>query len=216
MPRYFFTVLLLVVSVSLPIALSTQENPSVELATLPPAEEETATEELPAREALTDIEGHWAEVQINNLYQTRVINGYEDGSFGPDDSVTRTQFLIIALRAFNYEVPDENYADFAHSVGIISDLDLWKNQGSENVTRAEALKILLNAGNLEISGELTPNFIDVDTVTDWFAPYSAFALAQGIMTGDAEGKFKGSAYVSRAETCVLTVRIMERQPSDIE
>lgn len=216
MTRYFFTVLLLILSISVPIGLSMQENQGVDLASVPvPSDEDASDESLEPRTPLTDIAGHWAENDINNLYQTNIINGYGDGRFGPNDRVTRTQFLTIALRALNYDAPEDAFADFAYSVGIISNLDLWKNYGDEPVTRAEALKILLNAGNLEAGDELSPNFPDVDIVNDWFANYSAFAMAQGIVTGDASGNFNGSDFVTRAETCALTLRIMERQPSDI-
>ncbi len=213
MPRYFFNVLLLAISISVPIALSVQENAPVDLASVPTSGQEESTED---REPLTDIAGHWGETSINNLYQTYVVNGYGDGTFGPNDPVTRWQFLTIALRAFNYDTAGAEPADFAYSVGIISDLDLWANHGDDHVTRGEALKILLNAGNLEIGDSLSPNFTDVDIVNDWFAVYSAFGMAQGIVTGDAEGNFNGLDNVTRAETCTLTVRIMERQPSDIE
>ena len=215
MPRYFFNVLLLVISISVPIGISMQEDQTIDLASVP-APTEVESEASEEREPLTDIAGHWAEDSINNLYQTYVVNGYEDGSFGPNDPVTRWQFLTIALRAFNYDTAGAEPADFAYSVGIISDLDLWSNHGDDHVTRAEALKILLNAGNLEVGESLSPNFADVDIVNDWFALYSAFGMAQGIVTGDTEGNFNGLDNVTRAETCVLTLRIMERQPSDVE
>lgn len=211
MTRYFFTVLLLVISVSLPIALSTQETSPVQL-----AEESPETEAIEEREPLKDIAGHWAEAAINNLYQTHVVNGYQDGNFGPNDAVTRTQFLVIILRAFNYDLDGEEYADFAYSVGIINNLDLWKNHGDDHVSRGEALKILLNAGNLEAGTLLTPNFQDVDIVNDWFAVYSAYGKAQSIILGDRNGNFNGKSEITRAETCVLTVRVMERQPSEVE
>lgn len=220
MPRYFFNILLLVISLSLPIGLSMQANTAVDLASIPHDDTTTETSEtsettVEEREPLTDIAGHWAEEEIDNLYQTYVVNGYGDGTFGPDDPVTRTQFLTIALRAFNYDTAEMEVADFAYSVGIIGDLDLWKNHGGDSVTRAEALKILLNTGNLDAGETLTPNFVDVDIVNDWFAVYSAFGLAQGIVTGNAEGEFNGNETVTRAETCALTLRIMQRQPSDL-
>ncbi len=220
MQRYFFNILLLVISLSLPIGLSMQTDPAVDLASTP--HETTTTEStessettLEERDPLTDIAGHWAEEEIDNLYQTYVVNGYGDGTFGPDDPVTRTQFLTIALRAFNYDTAETEVADFAYSVGIISDLDLWKNHGGDSVTRAEALKILLNAANLDAGETLTPNFVDVDIVNDWFAVYSAYGKAQGIVTGNVDGDFNGLDTVTRAETCALTLRIMQRLPSDL-
>lgn len=214
--RYFFTVLLLVVSVGLPIALSTVEQNPKQIAetdaTVELTEDEDETTET-REPVLTDIEGHWAQEEIENMYNSHVINGYEDGSFGPDNSVTRTQYLTITLRAFSHDDAEGEFADYAYSIGIISNLDLWKNHGDEHVTRAEALKILIGLANMEVGDTLTPNFPDVDIVNDWFANYSAFALAQGISTGDSEGNFNGNDEVTRAETCVLTTRIMEKLPS---
>lgn len=218
MQRYWFTVLLLTISLSIPIALSTQEtqNPTVELATIPEESVEFLDDHTDVIESITfpDVKGHWAQSQIENLATSHVVNGYSNGTFGPNDAVTRTQFLIISLRSFGYEVPDKNYADFAYSVGVINDLDLWKNHGDDHVTRAEGLKILLNAADLEVGTALTPNFSDVDTVNDWFAVYSAFAKAQGIVTGDSAGNFNGDSNITRAETCALAVRVLERLPSD--
>ncbi len=230
MTRYFFTVLLLILSIGIPLGLSLQENrpeAAVVLTSKDEGEDEDKDEDETKTEGietdseasttlppLTDIVGHWAEDEINNLYYAEVIHGYGDGTFGPDDPVTRFQLLKIILGAFDYEVEDEAYADYAYDIGIISNLDLWKNHPNDPVIRAEALKVILETSGLDEGTALTPNFADVDTVNDWFAVYSAFAKAQGISTGDAEGNFNGSDNVSRAEVCALTVRVMERLPSE--
>lgn len=212
--RYFFTILLLLVSVGVPIVLSGME------AKVPIAQNNDAPVELTeeeayfvAREPLTDIEGHWAENSIENLYHSGVVKGYGDGTFGPNDPVTRTQYLTITLRAFGHDEAEDNWADYAYSIGVISDLELWKNNGDDHVSRAEGLKILIELVGINKGTSLSPNFLDVDIVNDWFAPYAAFALAQGISTGDSEGNFNGNADITRAETCTLTLRMMERLPS---
>ncbi len=225
MLRYFFTVFLLLVSVGIPVVLSNIEaknaalaennklEENVELSTEAENEEEP-TEESSKRNPLEDISGHWAEKAIMALYSSHVVNGYEDGNFGPDDPVTRTQYLTITFKAFGHELENETWADYAYSIGVISDLDRWKNKGDENVSRAEALKVLIELSGMEANSGLTPNFPDVDIINDWFANYAAFALAQKISTGDAEGNFNGNTPITRAETCVLTVRIMEKLPSN--
>ena len=49
----------------------------------------------------TDVNGHWAEMQINGLTDNSVINGYEDGTFLPNNHITRTEACVVISRAFN-------------------------------------------------------------------------------------------------------------------
>ncbi|MEI7027107.1 S-layer homology domain-containing protein [Paenibacillus sp. y28] len=53
----------------------------------------------PASPAFTDVSGHWAEEQIRTAVKAGFVNGFEDGTFGPDEPVTREQFLGMAVRA---------------------------------------------------------------------------------------------------------------------
>jgi parallel beta-helix repeat protein len=50
---------------------------------------------------LTDINGHWAQAQIEALVQRGVISGFPGGVFRPNDPVTRVQYASIISRAFN-------------------------------------------------------------------------------------------------------------------
>ncbi len=47
----------------------------------------------------TDIEGHWAEDWIEALAQEGITSGYGDGTFRPDNGVTRAEISIFLLRA---------------------------------------------------------------------------------------------------------------------
>lgn len=42
-----------------------------------------------------DIKGHWAEADIVQGYKDGLINGFEDGTFRPNDIVTGDQFLAM-------------------------------------------------------------------------------------------------------------------------
>lgn len=46
---------------------------------------------------------HWAAAQIKELSQSGVIIGYPDGTFKPDDNVTRAEFASMAIRALGQE-----------------------------------------------------------------------------------------------------------------
>lgn len=45
-----------------------------------------------------DTEGHWAQQSIDKAAQKGVVNGFEDGSFKPDEPVTRAQLCVILDR----------------------------------------------------------------------------------------------------------------------
>ena len=47
----------------------------------------------------TDIKGHWAEKYIKAVYLLEIINGYEDGTFKPDQYITRAEVMAIVNRA---------------------------------------------------------------------------------------------------------------------
>jgi hypothetical protein len=59
---------------------------------------------IPGSEALAarfiDTSGHWAESYIDALASSGVMSGFPDGSFRPDQAVTRAQFATIVSKAF--------------------------------------------------------------------------------------------------------------------
>ena len=48
--------------------------------------------------AYSDTAGHWAEGNINTLTQGNVIGGYDDGTFRPDNYITRAEAMTIINR----------------------------------------------------------------------------------------------------------------------
>ncbi len=51
----------------------------------------------------TDIKGHWAERTINSLADKGVVHGISENEFNPDGTVTRAEFLKMALGAADIE-----------------------------------------------------------------------------------------------------------------
>lgn len=45
-----------------------------------------------------DIDGHWAKNDIEKVAQERLLTGYPDGRFGPDEPVTRAQLAAVINR----------------------------------------------------------------------------------------------------------------------
>jgi len=49
----------------------------------------------------TDIEGHWAQIHIEKLADYGIVNGFEDGSFRPDEPITRAAAAVMVSNALS-------------------------------------------------------------------------------------------------------------------
>ena len=55
-----------------------------------------------------DIEGHWARDYINQAAHAGIVNGYEDGTFRPQDNITRAEAMTIVNRTLDRH-PDADH-----------------------------------------------------------------------------------------------------------
>jgi hypothetical protein len=46
-----------------------------------------------------DIDGHWAELQIEYMMSKDIVGGYPDGTFKPVNTITRAEFMKIVNHA---------------------------------------------------------------------------------------------------------------------
>lgn len=58
----------------------------------------------------SDVDGHWAEETIIKFKEKNIISGYPDGTFRPDNSVTRAEFAKIIKEAFDLQ--EKNLLDY--------------------------------------------------------------------------------------------------------
>lgn len=72
----------------------------------------TRFDELAAAESnFTDISGHWAEDAINAAYGAGWVGGYEDGTFRPDQNITRAEAMALINRVLERAVDSEGMLD---------------------------------------------------------------------------------------------------------
>ena len=64
----------------------------------------------------TDIDSHWAEDYIANAVKKGWITGYEDGSFSPDQPITRAEAVAVVNRMLNR---------FLHTDGAHEEAMIW-------------------------------------------------------------------------------------------
>lgn len=67
-----------------------------------------------------DIGSHWAKEAITTASTLGIVDGFEDGTFGPDDNITREQMAVILARAVHL-APATSGLDYKDS----GDVSAW-------------------------------------------------------------------------------------------
>ncbi len=147
---------------------------------------------------------HWAYESVRYLKATNTISGYEDGTFKPDNNITRAEFLKIlflalkvdmtAAEEINDEFNDCNKDDWycsyfakAKEVGVIVGDDQNNCLPNNFISRQEAAVIVYRAiesldKTLNRDSEVYP-FSDGADIADWASSAVAKLQAAGIVDG---------------------------------
>ncbi len=154
-----------------------------------------------------DISGHWAETQIKEWANIGYISGYPDGTFLPDNSITRAEFLTLVNKIFKFENKiNINFIDVRPDYWAYSEIQKGISAGyvsgdkngtfrpDDFITRQEA------AVNI--------NFIDVRP--DYWA-YSEIqkGISAGYVSGDKNGTFRPDDFITRQEAAVIINKLLD-------
>jgi len=69
---------------------------------------ETDTDSAGSSSAFSDISGHWAKSHIDLAAALGYVSGYEDGTFRPDNPITRAEVAALLNRVLNRHVESED------------------------------------------------------------------------------------------------------------
>ncbi len=150
-----------------------------------------------------------------------------DNSYGPDNSLTRAQFLTIlantvegsdptkAAPAGFKDVPAQewyyNYVNWGFAQGIVRGIDDVTFAPNAKVTR-EQMAIMLD--NLAHSTDLVlpvtngaVSFTDADRISPWAAGSVSKIVAAGLMGGYPDGKYKPQGNATRAEAATVVYKL---------
>ena len=177
----------------------------------------------------TDIIGHWAEGYVVELAEAGVVSTQNaDGSlrtsFRPNDSITRAEVAKMAIETFfagSVEDLSATFADAANPtfgdaagdawyfpyVEIAAGLGIAGGYANGNfgpadpITRAAALKMILESGDIEDAPSPANPFTDV--TEDWQQDYVTTAYNRCIVSGKSATRFDPNAVITRAEVAKL-------------
>ena len=81
-----------------------------------------------------DIQNHWAQREIEKLALQQVVDGLTDSKFGPDNQVTRAQFVTLLARALKLTSSGDttNFKDVAS--------DAWYHEAVYAAYQAKIIK----------------------------------------------------------------------------
>jgi hypothetical protein len=65
----------------------------------------TYTPPAPTGGSFNDISGHWAEGWIEQLKEEGITSGYPDGTYRPENQVTRAEMAVFLVNAFSLPLP---------------------------------------------------------------------------------------------------------------
>lgn len=131
---------------------------------------------------------HYAYSEIKEFSKRGIVNGYGNGYFGAEDSITYEHFGLLLDRLFDYN-PDNTEAFPAVREDII-------------VSVVKAIGIDVSASDENVISE---SFTDCDNIRDENKKYIAGAIENGIVVG-SDGKLFPDKELTRAETVVLLQR----------
>lgn len=69
----------------------------------------------------TDVAGHWAEGYINYAGMTKLVQGYGNGKFGPDEPITTAEVAKMLLTTIGYSAEVRGYVGAGWDKNVLSD-----------------------------------------------------------------------------------------------
>lgn len=121
----------------------------------------------------SDVAGNWAEPFIRVLVEQGIIAGYPDGTFKPDQAITRAEFAALLNKAFDLQpiraarkfkdVPNRFWGaavvQKAYRSGFLAGFPNGTFAPNQNIIRIQSLVSLINGSKLEPSGTLDLNSV---------------------------------------------------------
>lgn len=188
--------------------------------------------------AFPDVDStHWASKQIDELSEQGVIVGYPDGTFKPDENVTRAEFATMAIKALKQEHANVaqpiNFQDITPEYWAYDSIqkavyfDLISNSDKaetfrpeDSVSRAESITVAVNALTTEQISQykakevLNKKYSDADSVPEYFLIPAGKAeilnMLVTIPTTDDKAKIEATRPATRAEVAAILYEMVEQ------
>ncbi len=165
---------------------------------------------------------HWSFSYVSRLYKENIVTGKSENSFNPSDSITREEFVKIVVEALDLPLVGFSsfddvksgawylpYVNAAVNAGIINGKSEKVFGVGDKISRQDAAVIISRAANLTADDTLT--FSDKSNISDYAVKAIAAMVNEGIITGYEDKSFKPRNEISRAESCAVICRLLDKR-----
>ena len=172
--------------------------------------------------SFVDISAHWAEKVITDWVELGLISGYPDGTFRPDQEITRAEFIALVNRAFGYKTTTAyNFSDVKPDDWFAAEIGKAQVQGyiggypdgtvkpNNPITRQEVASILvkiLEPKRTQLN--LSAKFIDSDAIPEWSRAAINDIVNLNYMGGYPDSTFRPTRPITRAESLSVLDRVI--------
>ena len=179
--------------------------------------------------APTDIQGHWAQNTINKWVDKGDISGYPDGTFRPNNMITRAEFVVLVNNAMGYtksgyayfsDVPSHYWGKNAIQTGVVAGYISGDGNGifrpNDPVTRQEAAAMISRILDLKQNESRAYRYTDSYAISNWAKGVVGAVSEAGIMAGYPDGSFGPNRVLTRAEAVLALDKTVNYKPGDKE
>lgn len=166
---------------------------------------------------------NWAAYQKQQTNHPAYIQGYPDGTFRPNQAVTRAEMASILSRVKAGQegsAPEIAYRDsdsfgwaaedieYVTTTGLMTGYADGTFKPKSVITRAEMAAVLVKW--MDLSGEAATSF--PDTVGNWSEHNIALVAQAGYIEGYPDGTFQPNKHLTRAEAVTIINKVLNRKP----
>jgi len=183
-------------------------------------------EQTKAELSFTDLSSHWAKNAITSAVATGIATGYPDGSFKPDQYITRAEFtkllvegleLAASAKALDFtdaaSIPQwaQSSVQAAVSAEVITGYQDGSFRSDGQLTRAEMAVMITKALDLELEAAEALTFNDADSIPSYAKERVATAVKHGLIQGLSQERFGANENATRAQAVSIILRAAEQQ-----
>ncbi|HAE41411.1 MAG TPA: hypothetical protein DCG34_00640, partial [Clostridiales bacterium] len=158
----------------------------------------------------------WAKETIVEWVERGLISGYEDGTFRPNQEVTRAEYAKMIFNAYELETDgkkefsDVLEGDWHYEIitkkaflGFVNGYPDGTFKPDAPITRAEAATIIFNILNFEENEEAADIFLDSNMMPGWAKGIIGAVYEAGYILGYPDGTFRSGENITRAESVFM-------------
>ncbi len=169
-----------------------------------------------------DIIGHWAEEDIRKLIKSGVFDGYPDGTFRPEQPISRAEFATALVAAFDISPKGgqifrdtsshwaKDYIAAAAAQDIVSGYTTSYFGPDDPITREQMAVMVMKAAQIDTEETDTVKTVYADQafISQWAQGAVLAAEQKGIIKGYTNNTYQPKRGANRAEAAAVISRAL--------